>query len=56
MYQINALNPKDEGHQARKRFWSKTFLHDQRVIAKIVRSVNPRAGENIVEIGPVWLH
>ena len=20
MYQINALNPKDEGHQARKRF------------------------------------
>ena len=48
---INALNPKDEGHQARKRF-GQNFLHDQRVIAKIVRSVNPRAGENIVEIGP----
>jgi 16S rRNA (adenine1518-N6/adenine1519-N6)-dimethyltransferase len=51
MYQINALNPKDEGHQARKRF-GQNFLHDQRVIAKIVRSVNPRAGDNIVEIGP----
>ena len=51
MYQINALNPKQEGHQARKRF-GQNFLHDQRVIAKIVRSVNPRAGENIVEIGP----
>lgn len=51
MYQINALNPKDEGHQARKRF-GQNFLHDQRVIEKIVRSVNPRAGENIVEIGP----
>ena len=51
MYQINALNPKDEGHHTRKRF-GQNFLHDQRVIAKIVRSVNPRAGENIVEIGP----
>ena len=49
MYQINALNPKD-GHHTRKRFGQN--LHDQRVIAKIVRSVNPRAGENIVEIGP----
>ncbi|MEF9955910.1 MAG: 16S rRNA (adenine(1518)-N(6)/adenine(1519)-N(6))-dimethyltransferase RsmA [Acinetobacter sp.] len=51
MYQINALNPKDEGHQARKRF-GQNFLHDQRVIAKIVRAVSPRTGENIVEIGP----
>ena len=51
MYQINALNPKDEVHHMRKRF-GQNFLHDQRVIAKIVRSVNPRAGENIVEIGP----
>ena len=51
MYQINALNPKQEGHQARKRF-GQNFLHDQRVIAKIVRSVNPRPGENILEIGP----
>ena len=51
MYQINALNPKDEGHHTRKRF-GQNFLHDQRVIAKIVRSVNPRSGDNIVEIGP----
>lgn len=49
MYQINALNPKEEGHQARKRF-GQNFLHDQGVIAKIaVRSVNPRPGDNIVE-------
>lgn len=51
MYQINALNPKDEGHQARKRF-GQNFLHDQGVISKIIRYVNPKAGENIVEIGP----
>ncbi len=51
MYQINALNPKDEGHQARKRF-GQNFLHDQRVIGKIVRAVNPRPGQNILEIGP----
>lgn len=51
MYQINALNPKDEGHQARKRF-GQNFLHDQRIIEKIVRSVNPRQDDNLVEIGP----
>ncbi|MDQ8936172.1 16S rRNA (adenine(1518)-N(6)/adenine(1519)-N(6))-dimethyltransferase RsmA [Acinetobacter rudis] len=51
MYQINALNPKDEGHQARKRF-GQNFLHDQGVIAKIVRSVSPRTGDNLIEIGP----
>ena len=32
MYQINALNPKDEGHHTRKRFGQN--LHDQRVIVK----------------------
>ena len=47
MYQINALNPKDEGHHTRKRF-GQNFLHDQRVIAKIVRSVKPRPGQNIL--------
>ncbi len=31
-----------------KRF-GQNFLHDQRVIAKIVRSVAPRSGDNIVE-------
>ena len=42
---------KHLGHTARKRF-GQNFLHDQGVIAKIVRSVNPRPGDNIVEIGP----
>lgn len=51
MYQINALNPKDEGHQARKRF-GQNFLHDQRVIEKIVRAVNPQPDDHLVEIGP----
>ncbi len=51
MYQINALNPQDEGLHTLKRF-GQNFLHDQRVIAKIVRSVAPRSGDNIVEIGP----
>ncbi|KAF7275489.1 hypothetical protein GWI33_011667 [Rhynchophorus ferrugineus] len=51
MYQINALNPKDEGHKARKRF-GQNFLHDQRVIEKIVRAVNPRRDDHLVEIGP----
>ena len=56
LYQINALNPKDEGHQARKNVLVRTFLHDQRVIAKIVRSVNPRAGDIVVKSAQVWLH
>ncbi|MFB2538953.1 MULTISPECIES: 16S rRNA (adenine(1518)-N(6)/adenine(1519)-N(6))-dimethyltransferase RsmA [unclassified Acinetobacter] len=51
MYQINPLNPKDEGHQARKRF-GQNFLHDQRVIEKIVRAVNPRRDDAVIEIGP----
>ena len=49
--QFNALNPKDEGHQTRKRF-GQNFLHDTRVIEKIVRAVSPKAGDNLVEIGP----
>src|SRR5690606_36853307 len=32
--------------------FGQNFLHDQRVMAKIVRSVNPRPGQNILEIGP----
>lgn len=42
MYHINALNPKDEGHKARKRF-GQNFLHDQRVIEKLyVQSILSR--------------
>ncbi len=55
MYQINALNPKDEGHKARKRF-GQNFLHDQRVIAKIVRSVNPVQAITLLKLVRAWLH
>lgn len=50
-YQFNALNPKDEKHQTRKRF-GQNFLHDARVIEKIVRAVAPKSGDNLIEIGP----
>jgi len=39
------------GHIARKRF-GQNFLHDRNVIARIVRSINARPGERLVEIGP----
>jgi len=39
------------GHVARKRF-GQNFLHDEQVIADIVSAIGPRAGENLVEIGP----
>jgi len=45
------LNPNDEGHQTRKRF-GQNFLHDTRVIDKIVNAVAPKAGDLLVEIGP----
>ena len=38
-------------HQARKRF-GQHFLHDQNIIGSIVRAINPRPGENLIEIGP----
>jgi 16S rRNA (adenine1518-N6/adenine1519-N6)-dimethyltransferase len=38
-------------HQARKRF-GQNFLHDQGIIDRIVQSINPRASDHIVEIGP----
>lgn len=38
-------------HTPRKRF-GQNFLHDQRVIDKIVSAVNPQSGDHIVEIGP----
>lgn len=38
-------------HQARKRF-GQNFLHDQAVIARILRAIHPRPGETLVEIGP----
>jgi len=38
-------------HRPRKRF-GQHFLHDPRVIQKIVAAVSPRPGETLVEIGP----
>ncbi|HEV2110190.1 MAG TPA: 16S rRNA (adenine(1518)-N(6)/adenine(1519)-N(6))-dimethyltransferase RsmA [Gammaproteobacteria bacterium] len=38
-------------HRARKRF-GQHFLHDQRVIGKILAAIAPRPGERLVEIGP----
>ena len=39
------------GHLPRKRF-GQNFLHDRSVIDKIVRAINPQAGQHLVEIGP----
>jgi 16S rRNA (adenine1518-N6/adenine1519-N6)-dimethyltransferase len=38
-------------HAPRKRF-GQNFLHDPRVIERIVDAIDPRPGEHIVEIGP----
>ncbi len=38
-------------HQARKRF-GQHFLHDQNIIESILRLIDPRPGEKLVEIGP----
>lgn len=38
-------------HQARKRF-GQNFLVDDQIIQSIVRAVNPKAGDSLVEIGP----
>lgn len=38
-------------HKARKRF-GQNFLHDQRVIDRIISAISPKPADNIVEIGP----
>ena len=38
-------------HRARKRF-GQHFLHDQNVIDRMLRAIDPRPGENLIEIGP----
>jgi 16S rRNA (adenine1518-N6/adenine1519-N6)-dimethyltransferase len=40
-----------KGHQARKRF-GQNFLHDDNVIRNIVKSIRPKVGDNMIEIGP----
>lgn len=39
------------GHQARKRF-GQNFLADPHYVARIVDAIDPRPGDNLVEIGP----
>ncbi|MFC4656059.1 MULTISPECIES: 16S rRNA (adenine(1518)-N(6)/adenine(1519)-N(6))-dimethyltransferase RsmA [Rheinheimera] len=39
------------GHHARKRF-GQNFLHDPAVIGRIVRAINPKPDDILVEIGP----
>ncbi len=39
------------GHRARKRF-GQNFLNDDLIIDKIVTAIDPKPGDNLVEIGP----
>lgn len=41
----------EQGHRARKRF-GQNFLVDTGVIDRIVRAINPKPGDTLVEIGP----
>lgn len=45
------MSKKTAGHKARKRF-GQNFLHDQGVIGRIIRAINPQPGQHLVEIGP----
>lgn len=38
-------------HQARKRF-GQNFLQDQHVIGRIIQAIGPKAGDQLIEIGP----
>lgn len=40
-----------EGHRARKRF-GQNFLHDRHWIERIVRGIDPKPGDALIEIGP----
>ena len=40
-----------QGHQAKKRF-GQHFLHERAVVDRIVRTMDPKPGQRIVEIGP----
>lgn len=48
---MSTYKNKSKDHQARKRF-GQNFLHDQNIINKIIRAINPKQTQNIVEIGP----
>jgi 16S rRNA (adenine1518-N6/adenine1519-N6)-dimethyltransferase len=40
-----------DSHRARKRF-GQHFLHDEGVIGRIIRAIDPKPGEPLIEIGP----
>lgn len=46
-----ASAPAGFQHQARKRF-GQNFLHDERVIDRIVQTITPQPGQRLIEIGP----
>jgi 16S rRNA (adenine1518-N6/adenine1519-N6)-dimethyltransferase len=46
---MKVFNP--EQHQARKRF-GQNFLQDSAIIDRIVKSIQPKESDNLVEIGP----
>lgn len=48
---LNQAQEQNSQHRARKRF-GQNFLHDQNIIERIIRSLNPKTTQNIVEIGP----
>jgi 16S rRNA (adenine1518-N6/adenine1519-N6)-dimethyltransferase len=45
------MSKKPIMHKARKRF-GQNFLHDAGIIRRIVRAINPKPGQHLVEIGP----
>lgn len=45
------MNRGPDGHRAKKQF-GQNFLHDRGVIDNIVRAIDPKPGERLVEIGP----
>jgi len=45
------LNRKVDGHRARKRF-GQNFLQDANVINQIIKAINPKIENHVVEIGP----
>ncbi|MBV1787330.1 16S rRNA (adenine(1518)-N(6)/adenine(1519)-N(6))-dimethyltransferase RsmA [Marinobacterium sp. D7] len=45
------MSKKPIMHKARKRF-GQNFLHDAGIIRRILREINPKPGQHLVEIGP----
>lgn len=45
------MSKHEAGHKARKRF-GQNFLQDESIIRRIIRSINPKPEQHLVEIGP----